>query len=205
MFSATFSGSEICSVASARTSTWIRCTIRPPSPRRSPGQSSTSYGAEAGSPVRPDSSRDASFDARGSEGQTLRFAHHSKAPGRAIQEALPVSRFDQTARVQNVDRVSRADRRQAMGDHHDCETPMEPLDGLLDAPLVLRVEAARRFVEDEYGRPAKQGAGEGDSLALTTRQADSAVAQHRVEAVGETRNEPRRRHLQRLPEFAFAR
>ncbi|HXJ84032.1 MAG TPA: hypothetical protein VMS64_35780 [Candidatus Methylomirabilis sp.] len=44
---------------------------------------------------------------------------------------MPVARFDQAARLQNVDRVREADSREAMRDHHDREVTVESLDGLL--------------------------------------------------------------------------
>ena len=51
------------------------------------------------------------------------------------------------------------------------------------ARSVLRVERARRLVEDEHGRVAKDGAGDRHPLLLAAREAVAALADERVVAV----------------------
>src|SRR5262245_9607208 len=141
----------------------------------------------------------------GSGRQTLCLAHNAEAPGRGTPEAMPVSRFDQAAGFQDVDRVSGPDCGEAMRDHHDREAAVETLDGLLHAPLVLGVEAAGGLVENEYGRSSEEGPGQCDPLPFTARQKNATIAQHRVESVGETSDEPGGGNLQSLPQLALAR
>ena len=63
-----------------------------------------------------------------------------------------------------------------MGDGDHGLAFHEVVEALLDGRLDLRVERARRLVEDEDGRVLEQHAGNGDALALAARQLDAALA-----------------------------
>lgn len=58
----------------------------------------------------------------------------------------------------------------------------EPQQRLLDRRLRLRVERARRLVEQQDPRIPHQGAGDGDALALAAREAGAALPHDRVDA-----------------------
>ena len=51
------------------------------------------------------------------------------------------------------------------------------------------VERARRLVEDEQARPAVEGAGEADALALAAGEPDAALADMGLEALGQAGEE----------------
>ncbi len=60
----------------------------------------------------------------------------------------------------------------------------QPIEGLLDHRLVLRVHRGQRFVQHQDRRVAQQRAGDGDALALAARQPRAALADHRLVAIG---------------------
>src|SRR5262245_14240550 len=142
---------------------------------------------------------------RTSPGQTLRVAQRSEAPRRPVHEPFPLARLYQAPAFQHMNRVREPDGREAMGNDKDREMAVKPLDGLLDTTLALRVEAAGGLVQDQNRRSADQSTSQGDPLALSPRQADSTVAKHGVQSLGETAHEPRGGDFQGFPEFGLAR
>ena len=66
------------------------------------------------------------------------------------------------------------------------------VDGPLDDALRLGVERGRRLVEHEDLRVADERARDGHALLLAARQLDAAVADLRLEAVGERAHEVER-------------
>src|SRR5262245_63418703 len=54
--------------------------------------------------------------------------------------------------------------REAVRDDEDGAMRHQPVDGFLDEALGLRIEGARRLIQDEDGRIAQQRAGDGDAL-----------------------------------------
>ena len=72
------------------------------------------------------------------------------------------------------------DRRPSLG---------EPLERLLHEPLRLRVERRGRLVEDEDRRVAQDRARDRDPLLLAAREAVAALADHRVVALRERRDQ----------------
>ena len=70
-----------------------------------------------------------------------------------------------------------------MGDDDRRPLLHQPLERVLDQFLAFGVQCAGRLVEQQQRRPAQQGAGDGDALALTARQPGAAFAHEGVEAV----------------------
>src|SRR5437868_6688343 len=64
-------------------------------------------------------------------------------------------------------------------------TGHEPVERFLDQPLAFGVERRGRLVEQQDRRLAQQGAGDGDALALATREARAVLAEEGVEALGQ--------------------
>ena len=77
-------------------------------------------------------------------------------------------------------RSARAHRRQPVRDDQHGAVARDAPHVLLDHPLALIVERARRLVEDEDARVAHQRTGDGDALALAARQARAALANDRL-------------------------
>ena len=69
---------------------------------------------------------------------------------------------------------------------HDDGAAVEPgLDRRREAGHGGRVERGGRLVEQEDGRGAQQGAGEGDPLALARAQGEAVVAERGLEPGGQ--------------------
>ena len=64
---------------------------------------------------------------------------------------------------------------------------LQSIERLLDQPLGLVVERARRLVEQQDRRILEDRPGDRHALALPARQAHAAVADDRVVAVGQHR------------------
>lgn len=81
----------------------------------------------------------------------------------------------------------------------DCGEPMRDGDGgaaggslverVLDNTLRLGVEGGGSLVQEQDARVGDNGAGDGNTLLLTTRQKETALADHGVVGFGELRNE----------------
>ena len=86
-----------------------------------------------------------------------------------------------------------------MGEDQGGAALHQPIEGLLDDRLALGVDRRQRLVEDQDGRVAEEGAGDGDALALAAGQAHPALAHDGLIALGQARDElvgvgrPRRR------------
>src|SRR4051794_22505440 len=93
------------------------------------------------------------------------------------------------AGVHQHDAIGELERAEAVGDEEGGAVAGEFLDGLADQGLVLDVDGAGGLVEDQDGRVAEHGAGQGDPLALATGEAEPALADDRVVAVGQTCDE----------------
>ena len=87
--------------------------------------------------------------------------------------------------VQHDDAIGATDGGEAVGDQQGGAPGHEPLEGLQDEVLGLGVEGGGGLVEDEHRGVAQQGPGDGDPLALPTRQRRPPLAQHRVVALGQ--------------------
>src|ERR1035437_6967067 len=84
-----------------------------------------------------------------------------------------------------VDNEHFVERRQLVGPVGDVEEAGTGGGGqdVMDKPFGGRlVEARGRLIEDEHRRPGQEGAGQGQALALATRELRSLFADRRVEA-----------------------
>src|SRR5271155_5446140 len=97
--------------------------------------------------------------------------------------------LDEPAALHGDDAVAAAHRRQAMGDDDDGAVLGDVRHVLLDDPLALVVERARRLVEDQDSRVHDQGAGDRDALALAARKCGAAFADDRVVALRQFEDE----------------
>ena len=91
------------------------------------------------------------------------------------------------AGVHQDDPVGELERAEAVGDQEGGAVAGELLDRLADQGLVLDVDGAGGLVEDQDGRVAEHGAGQGDPLPLAAGEAEAALADDRVVAVGQRR------------------
>ena len=89
--------------------------------------------------------------------------------------------------VDQDDPVGELDRAQAVGDQEGGAAPGELLDRLADQGLVLDVDGAGGLVEDQDGRVAEHGPGQGDPLPLAAGEAVAALADDGVVALGQAR------------------
>ena len=80
----------------------------------------------------------------------------------------------------------------------------DPLHVLLDDPLALVVERARRLVEDQDARIGNERAGNGDALALTARERAAALADDGVIAFRQLQDEVVRARERRGVDDALA-
>ena len=70
-----------------------------------------------------------------------------------------------------------------MRDHDRGPIPHEPLQGVLHQCLGLRVQRARRLVQDEDARIGEHGSCDGEALSLPARQLHAPLPNHRVVSV----------------------
>jgi len=101
------------------------------------------------------------------------------------EEFVEATLFDNAAFLDDEDLVHGAEGGEAMGDADDGAIFGEVVDGFLDFGFGLGVEGGGGFVEDEDGGVADEGAGDGDALALSAREAEATFAERGVVTVGE--------------------
>ena len=82
-----------------------------------------------------------------------------------------------------------ADRRQPVGDHDRGPACHQAPQTLLDQALGVHVDVGGCLIEDKYARIGDQRSRERDQLALAGRQLHAALADLRVVAVLELRDE----------------
>ena len=113
----------------------------------------------------------------------------------ALEQLLVGAALDDPALVEHDDLVGVAHGREPVGDR-DRRAPLgQPLELGLDGRLGLRVERARRLVEDQHRRVAQDRPRDRHPLLLAAREAVAALADDRVVAVGQRRDQvvdPRR-------------
>ena len=85
-------------------------------------------------------------------------------------------RDDATA-VHHDDAVGLQDRGEAVRDDQRRSPLHQALERLLDRGFALRVEAGRRFVEQQHGRVLQDRAADRDALLLAAREAHAALAE----------------------------
>ena len=91
--------------------------------------------------------------------------------------------------VHHHDPVGLEDGGQSMGDHQCGAAAHGRVEGLLDQLLVLCIEGARGFVQEQDRRLADQGPGNGETLPLASRQAPGALPKGRLEPFRKPCNE----------------
>ena len=87
--------------------------------------------------------------------------------------------------VEEDDLVGERDRGLAVGDQQQRGRGHLAADPVEDRQLHRRVAGAGRVVQDQQPGPAREGAGQGDALALPAGERSSALPQLGVEAVGQ--------------------
>lgn len=92
--------------------------------------------------------------------------------------------LDEAPAVDREDAVGTAYCRKAVSDHDGGAPLANAPHVVLDDPLALVVECARRFVEDQDARVGDEGAGDCDPLPLSAREAAAAFADKRIVAFG---------------------
>ena len=91
--------------------------------------------------------------------------------------------LDDPAVVEDHDLIGVADGREPVGDRECGAALRELVECLLNRVFGLRVERARRLVQDEDRRVAKDRASDRDALLLTAREAVAALADNGVVAL----------------------
>ena len=100
-----------------------------------------------------------------------------------------VSLLDETAALEHDDEICVANRAQTVCDNERGAAFEEAVDVAFDDRLGLRVESARRLVEEQHRRLAVEGTGDRQALRLTSRQGQAAVTDRGVVSKGEPLNE----------------
>src|SRR5258705_12187026 len=97
--------------------------------------------------------------------------------------------LDDAATLDGDDSICAANRREAVSDHEYGAALAYLLHVVLDDPLALIIERARRLVEDQDARVGDERARDCDALTLTARQAAAALADQRIVALGKLEDE----------------
>ena len=97
--------------------------------------------------------------------------------------------FHDASALDRDDAVGAAHRREAMGDDEDRAPLRNAPHVVLDDPLALVIERARRLVEDQDARIGDEGARDGDALALAAGEIAAALADDRVVAFRQLQDE----------------
>lgn len=91
-------------------------------------------------------------------------------------KVVMVALFNHFTLAKDNDLVSVADRGESMG-NHDARLLLgrdKSIEGLLHLVLTLSVQGTRGLVEEKHRRLAHKGPGDGDSLLLTTGEAETS-------------------------------
>src|SRR5690606_1004595 len=96
----------------------------------------------------------------------------------SLQQLVVTSHFDDPSCRENDDAVCRPDRREAVCDDDGRPSAFELLQRGLHLALGAVVERGRRLVQYEDRRILEQRPGDGDALALSSRQRQSAFSEH---------------------------
>ena len=91
--------------------------------------------------------------------------------------------------LEHDDRIGSHDRRQPVRDDKRRAVQHQRRQRVLHQQLSFGVERRRRFIQDQHRRVLEQRARDGHPLALSTRQFLPALADSRVVAIGQLRDE----------------
>jgi len=97
--------------------------------------------------------------------------------------------FHDHAPVDHDEPVGAQNRAQAVGNDQSRAGAEKIFHRLLDQPLTLAVETRCRFVEDHQRGVFEKNSGDGDALALSARELYAALADARIEPVGQALDE----------------
>src|SRR5690606_5939289 len=106
-----------------------------------------------------------------------------------VEQLVPGALLDHAAVPHDQDPVGVPDGREAVRDDEQGAAAGALLDGAGDALLDDAVQGGGGFVEDQDLRVAEERPGQGDPLTLPAGEPHTAVAELRVEAIGERREE----------------
>ena len=85
--------------------------------------------------------------------------------------------------IHHTDHICLHDRAEPVGNHQHGVMTFELFDGLLNQSFALGIEGAGGFIEDQQLWIAKDGAGQGEPLALAAAEAVAPFADQGVEAI----------------------
>src|SRR5262245_45258633 len=117
--------------------------------------------------------------------QTVQRRIAAACPDQVLMGAV----LSQTAALDGEEAVAAPHRRQPMRNDEDDAAFGKPRHVLLDDPLALIVERARRLVEDQDARIGNERARDGETLALAAREAGAALSHNGVVTIGELKDE----------------
>src|SRR5262245_57751553 len=117
--------------------------------------------------------------------QTVQRRIAAARPDQVLMGAV----LSQTAALDGEEAVAAPHRRQPMRNDEDDTAFGEPRHVLLDDPLALIVESARRLVEDQDARVGNERARDGETLALAAREAGAVLSHNGVVTIGELKDE----------------
>src|SRR5258706_7854082 len=113
---------------------------------------------------------------------------HGIAPALA-DELVVTAILDDLAALDGDDAVGQTHRGEPVGDDQDGPAGTDPAHVLLDDPLALIVERARRLVEDQDARTGSKRSRDGNALTLAAREQHAPVADRRVVALRQLEDE----------------
>ena len=86
------------------------------------------------------------------------------------EQTLVGAAFHNLSVVEHTDLIGILDRTQTVGDGHGGTCLHQTLQSILYQTLAFGVESRGSFIEDEDRGILQDGTGDGDTLALTTRE-----------------------------------
>ena len=117
------------------------------------------------------------------------FSTISRYSSELLEQVLVVAVRDDAAVVEHDDLIGQRDRREAVGDHERRAPGHRLVERELDALLGRGVDRRGGVVEDQHARVGQQRAGDRQALALAAGQRQAALADARVEALRQARDE----------------
>ena len=92
--------------------------------------------------------------------------------------------FDDVAVLQNDNPIGAAHSGEPVGDDNGGPPFHQRFQSLLHGALAFGIKGAGRLIEQQQGRIAQDGAGNGDALALAAGQAQAFLTEKRLESLG---------------------
>ncbi len=101
-----------------------------------------------------------------------------------LDELAVSSLGDEFSIIENENAIGIAHRCQAMGHHEGGAVGRELFQRFLNERLAFRIKGACRFIKQQDGGIAQNGAGDGDALALAAGEGNAAFAHFGVKSLG---------------------